>query len=587
MSTTLTLIIVFLMLVVLIREWADSLIVFLVVVTLFLLLGYINLDEAVSGFSNKGVLAIAALYIIASSLEKSLYFKNITRFDTLNETNFNALPFYGSLMALSAFMNNTPLVSLYIPIVRRISLKTGIHIQKLLIPVSYFALFGGVLTLIGTSTNLVVSGLAEDYGFGAFHFFEQTPIAIPAVLFASVYVFMFYRKRLPARNDSDQTQMSKQNEHVVRFVVHQKSPIIDKTVAQAKLRSLKGVYLFSILRQNERIFPVTPDTIIKAEDILVFSGQTQDIDELKQIDSISLETDQMLQTDYFNNDNTLLVEAVMTGTLGSSHESIKDLKFRDHYHAVVLGVIRNGLRIEEKIGDIVLRLGDTLLLLIEKSQLNNFNSHSSFTIINQEDRDEVLDSRHSFLPIGIFILTILVSSVFNVDILYSALFGISLLFLTNTITVEWAISKIDFKTIIMISLSFAIGKAMTNTGVSTWLGQLFMVTVGNAHPLIILAGAYIFTNILTEIITNNAAAVLAVPIVVEIAQLSHLDVKPFLLVVAIAASASFLSPYGYQTNLMVYAAGRYRFRDFIKFGFPVTFIFFIATVLTTYALFFA
>lgn len=574
------------MLILLIKEVYDSLKVFALAVSVFLIAGYISIDEAVVGFSNKGVLAVAVLFVIAGAVENSSYFQEITKFNNLKRENYNPFKLFVTIAGLSAFLNNTPIVSIFIPITKRISSKTGISSSKLLIPVSYLSILGGVLTLIGTSTNLVVSGLMEEMGLRPLGFFELTKISIIPATLGFIYIYFFHKKRLPDNSETLKSSRKQTNEHFVRFVVQASSSIIGKTIKEANLRALTGVYLVEIERNDTRIFPITPEERIEKGDVLLFAGQTDQIDELRNIDNLVLETDQEINSNYFNHDNTIILEAVVTQHIGKPNLSIKELRFRAKYNAVVIGIIRNGERIQGKIGSIQPKLGDILLLISDKSTTGFIEKDPSLTIVSSEDRRIIEHTRKSIYPFVAFSGTVLLALIFNLNILHTALIGVAFMLLTNTIQIKEALEMVEYKTIILIAISFAVGKALTNTGTAAFIAEVLEPFVLGLHPLILMMIAFIITNFFTTIITNNAAAILALPIIYEIAALTSYDIRPFLLITAIAASSAFLSPYGYQTNTMVYGAGGYKFRDFIRFGYPLTIIMMVASTVSAYLWYF-
>ncbi len=586
MQILLTISIISIMLILLIKEVFDPLKVFTLVVTVFLLMGAITLDEAIAGFSNKGVLAVAVLFIIVGSMEQSSYFQEITKFKNISGENFKPTKVFLLITGVSAFLNNTPVVSLFIPIIKRISDKTGISVSKLLIPVSYLAIIGGLLTLIGTSTNLVVSGLMEGKGLEPIGFFELTKISLIPVILGLIYICVFYEKNLPDNSGLLEKSKMQTNEHFIRFVVKDNSSIVSKTIKEAKLRALTGVYLVEIERNGNRISPISPDEYIVAKDILVFAGQTDKIDELKVIDNLVLEDDEKAQTNFFKYDNTMIFEVVLTQFLGNPSQTIKELKFREKYNAVVIGIIRNGKCIDKKIGSIQPKLGDILLLIADKGSKSLIEEESAFTIINKENRNSKTSDKKSFLPFIAFIGTILISLIFGVDILYSAIIGVAFLLLTNTLDIKDALNMIEYKTLILIAISFGIGSAITNTGTANFIATAFLPLLAHLNVIGALFVVFLITLAVTTVLTNNAAAVLVFPIIYEIAQVSNYDIRPFLLLTAIAASCAFLSPYAYQTNTMVYGAGGYKFNDFVKFGTPITIIITISSILMTYFIYF-
>ncbi len=582
MAIVITILTIIVMMVLLVNEVYDPLKVFILAIALFLIAGYISIDEAVSGFSNKGVLAVAILFIIAGAVEKSSLFQDVTSFNGLSDKTFNPLKLFVSIVGLSAFLNNTPIVSIFIPIAKKISVKTGVSVSKLLIPISYLSILGGLLTLIGTSTNLVISGLMEEMGLPVLGFFEITKVSLPVVILGMAYIYFYYKKRLPDNSLILENSIKQTNEHLLRFIVKENSSIINKSIKQAHLRDLSGVYLVEIERNNNKIFPVSPDEKIFAEDILVFAGQTDQIDELKRIDNLILETDEDFNSNYFNHDNTVILEAVLTQYLGKPKLCIKELNFREKYNAVVIGIIRNGSRLQGKLGAIRPMLGDILLLIVDKSMIGHIEQNPAFTIISTENRKQVEYDRKSWYPFIAFIGTILLAVFFNLNILHTAIIGVAFMLLTNTIQIKDALKMIDYKTIILISSSFAIGKAISNTGTAAFIAHMLKPIILVLHPYLLLILVFIITNIFTTIITNNAAAILALPIVYEIVSLTNYNVRPFLLVLAIAASSAFLSPYGYQTNTMVYGAGGYKFGDFVRFGYPLTIIVMLTSTVSAY-----
>jgi di/tricarboxylate transporter len=574
------------MFVLLVREIYDPLKVFVVAITVFLVAGYIDIDEVVSGFSNKGVLAVAVLFIIAGAVENSSYFQEITKFNNLDREGFNPLKLFVMITGLSAFLNNTPIVSIFIPITKRISSKTGISASKLLIPISYLSILGGILTLIGTSTNLIVSGLMEEMGLEPLSFFELTKISLPAAILGIIYIYFFHEKRLPDNSQALEQSRKQTNEHIVRFVVEDQATIIGKTIKEANLRALTGVYLVEVERNGSRIFPITPAEIIRKDDILVFAGQTDQIDELRSIDHLVLETERDINSNYFNHDNTIILEAVVTQYLGKPNHTIKELKFREKYNAVVIGIIRNGERLQGKLGSIKPKLGDILLLIADKSTTGFIEKDPAITIISSERRRIKEHTKASYYPFVSFLGVVLFAIIFNLNILHTALIGVAFMLITNTIQIKETLNMIEYKTIILIASSFAVGKALTNTGTAAFIADTLEPFIGGVHPMLLLMLVFLITNFFTTIITNNAAAILSLPIVYEIASLTPYSIRPFLLVTAISASSAFLSPYGYQTNTMVYGVGGYHFRDFVKFGYPLTVIMMIMSALGAYLWYF-
>ncbi len=542
--------------------------VFLISVSILVIFGILKPEEALSGFSNKQVAIIILLLIVSSAIQKTgivgYYFSKILREkDTYNSFLSKMIV---SVSSMSAFLNNTPIVAMLIPYVSEWSRKKNISPSKLLIPLSYAAILGGTITLIGTSTNLIVNGFAVESGLKAFDIFDFAYVGIPATIFGFIYMLILGKKLLPDREDILKTFLQRKKEYLVETKINKNSKLIGKTVLQANLRNLKGLFLAEIIRQNRRIAPVSPTETLEENDILIFVGDTKAISYLVESDiGLSL-------PDFCNLENgySEIVEVVISYNSSLINKKVRDTDFRGKFDAAILAVHRNGEKLSGKIGEIVLKPGDLLLLLVGKDFWKRAEDTTDFYIISKVRDISNIDLKKGNLVFWGFIFVIILSTLKILPLFSGLLIFLSFLIVTRIFPYSEIKKGIDINLAVIAALSISIGKAMITTGaanlIASYINSLFL-------PLGVLGGiigVYLITNVLTEFITNIAAASIAFPVALSTAQYYGVEPYPFILAVAYGASASFITPIGYQTNLMVYAAGSYKFKDFLKIGLPLS-----------------
>jgi di/tricarboxylate transporter len=578
----LTLIVVAIMFLALVSEIFEPVLIFFIALVILMSFGIIDIQEAVDGFSNPGVMTIAALFVVAGTVQKSPYMFNFLNknFGDSYEGDKSMLKFMIPVTLFSALMNNTPIVSLFIPLVRDWCRKVNISPSKFLIPLSYTSIFGGMLTLIGTSTNLVVSGMMESHGYEPLGMFQITKVSIFLVIAGTFYLIIFGYKILPDNKDTINRVKKNSREYLVRFYVEDSSPIAGKTVEQASLRNLDGLYLVEIKRREKKtIVPVERGELIRGGDILVFTGRIDTLAQLQAIEGLKIHYTSKFDMEDLKNGTAEIIEAVISESFPFLHGTIKETHFSNYYDGAVIAVIRNGDRLKLKIGDIKLQPGDTILLLAKKGFEEKWGDTKDFYLMASHVTENYLIKERAWIPLVSFGVTVVLSAFNIVPILHASFIGISLLFITKTVEPRECLKIIDWPTIIVIAFSFGIGEAMIGSGAASLIAvKLIDITKGmNGYGA--LAIIYIMTNILTELITNNAAAILAFPIALEVSRSLGISHLPFSIAVAIAATSSFSSPYGYQTNLMVYGPGGYRYKDFIKIGLPLNILFMIISVI--------
>lgn len=576
------LVMVILMLTALLLELARPDIIMFSILVIFLITGLLTPKEALQGFSNQGMLTVALLFIVAGSVQKhgiidQMMKKWLAKSKTIRGSMFR---FFLPIPFFSAFLNNTPIVVTFTPILKKWCEERGIAPSKFLIPLSYITILSGTITLMGTSTNLVVHGMLNNYHLKGFSLFQLAVVGIPITIIGLIYLFTLGFKLLPAHIGLREKMVSDSKEYIAEMNVQQDFEFLAQSVQHAGLRELKGLYLIEIIRGDKRISPVKSTTLIQAGDRLIFTGLISTIADLQKIKGLTLETGSDLELEDLKNGEIQLIEAVVSHQSPLLGKSIKQTKFRSKYEAGVLAVHRNNERIKSKIVDIFLRPGDTLLLLAGPDFIRNYQLSSDFYIVSSLAAPDTLheNRKKGWFSIGILLLMILLVAIGLLSMFKAMLLAVFILILTKVITPEEAKKYIQFPVLLLIASAFGIGIAMTKSGLAGWIANV-MLKIGEPMGLLaILFIMYMLTNIFTELITNNAAAVLMLPIGLKIASVLDISYMGFAVIITIAASASFITPIGYQTNLIVFGPGGYKFKDYIKVGTPLSLLVMIVTV---------
>ncbi|MDZ7925446.1 MAG: SLC13 family permease [Marinagarivorans sp.] len=531
--------------------------------------GILTSGEALAGFSNSGVMTVAAMFVVAAGIHSSGGIDLlVNKLLGHPKTERSALArVFAPVVLLSAFLNNTPVVATMIPALLAWSRKIGIAPSKLMIPLSYCAILGGTMTLIGTSTNLVVNGQYQALtGEAGFSLFSISIVGVPVAIAGLTFMWLFFPKWLPDR--SDKNAFGNMREFTLEVAIDPSGPLVGKTVAQAGLRNLERVYLVEIERAGA-IVPAAPsEEKLRANDRLVFAGDTQAISDLLRINGIipSVEAG-VYDAISGNRAERCLVEAVVSPHCAAVGYAIRDAQFHDRYGAIVLAVARNGERVQGNLSNIRLKAGDTLLLESRPAFVHRQKYNKDFLLINDLATSQPRHEK-ALLAWGILALVVLVAGFDVMNMLYASLLGAGLMLASGCCSISQAEKSLDFQVLITIAASFALGVALEKTGVAAFLAQK-VIAFSGGNPLLMLILVYVTVSILTEIITNNAAAVLMLPIALDLAARAGLNNEPFIFGIMMAASASFATPLGYQCNLMVYGPGNYRFTDFLKVGVPM------------------
>lgn len=537
--------------------------------------------EILSGMANEQIAVIVMLLILGDIIKRSSVIDNI-----FNKTFAKAKTYRQFLARMtimvsgfSAFLNNTPLVALMMPFVNDWSKKHNVSASKLLIPLSYAAILGGCSTLIGTSTNLVVNSLVVDQqiipGLEPLNIFDFSFVGVPMIFFGITYLLVFGYKLLPDHKDITETISTNTREFIAEVRVTKKAAFDGKTIEEAKLRNLKGLFLVEILRGDEAIKPVTPQTRLSADDILMFAGNTDTISDFVT----SKEGLQLSQVGMFAKlRHTELVEVVIPHNSTLISKTVKTSSFRGRFNAAIIAIHRNGERISGKIGDVRLRAGDVLLLITGEDFAKNASETNDIYSISKIKEFKKLPTYKSATLIGGTLAAVILSGVGVVSLFIALLVLIILLTVMGIASSKDIAKGIDFNLVLIIALSLALGTAMVKTGVADLISHYTFEMLTPLGIVGVMAGIFILTNLLGSIITNIATVALTFPIVLTLAINLNLNPKPFILLVAFAGAANFITPIGYQTNLMVYGPGRYNFTDFFRIGLPLAVIYMIVAV---------
>ncbi len=540
------------------------------VLCIFVLTGILSPDQALSGFSNPNILIIASLALIVGALQ------NAGGLTFLVNALLGGARSYRSSLAkiifptafLSAFMNNTPIVMVFTPILRKWALQNKLFASKFLMPLCFATILGGVCTLIGTSTNLVVNGVLLENNFKPFGMFEFSNIGIPCAIVGCLYLFFFSGKFLPARRDPlSRALTGEYRDYVLEAVVEPNCPLVGTSIRDAHLRHLSGLYLAKIERGGELIGPVGPDEILRAKDRLIFIGMIHAIKELQEIPNLRIASDAHYTPQ--KDKGGLLVEAVVSHSAAIVNKTVREADFRSLYGAVVIAVHRNSERIESKIGDIVIRAGDTLLLDTTEDFLRDHAESRDFYLASRLEERRVFAPQKALITLLTLIGVVIVGIVNDAYFFHATFAAIPILIFTKCLNVATIKKHMDWELLVFIAVTIGIGKALESSGTAKFIAYYIVQIFQGLGPAGLLAGIYLVTWLLTSVMSNNATAVMMFPVAVSAAQAMGLDPRPFIIALTIASSICFFTPIGYQCNLIVYGAGGYKFSDFVKFGLPL------------------
>ena len=559
----------------------------LVVLGLLLIFGLVTPNESLSGFSNPAVITIGCLFIMSYALQKSHVLEyviiNINKIIDKSQTLGMAVYLFCIGIA-SAVVNNTAIVAIFMPVTIRLADKYNISPSKVLIPLSYAAILGGTLTLVGTSTNLIVNSVLVDsrpeLSLGMLEFAKFGIIKFTIGL---IYIFTIGHRLLPSRvaKSSSITNYSLDG-YLTEFKINENSPLCGKTLLDRKINENYDVIVLDVLRGGEIITSNLRNLVLKQEDVLFVKGSFDNFQRLKEIENLSLLTDVKLTQEELEQEDHILAECLITDNSELIGQTLQEANFRRSFGSFVLAIRREGEVIRRKLAQFILKPFDTLLVYGPQDRINQLASREGFIVLGKVNAS--LDS-HPLWWLSIFtILFAVVMAIFKIiPIVVGVILGVIALLLARVITPNEAYSSIHWQVIIVIAAFLPMGSAMKKTGLDEIIGN----SIGNIVnlfpvdliPYFLLAIIYLITMVLTEIASNVATAIIMTPIALTLATQFGFDPRPFIFAVCYAASASFITPIGYQTNLMVFGPGGYRYSDYIKVGLPLGIILWIISVM--------
>lgn len=534
--------------------------------------GVIGIEDAVGGFANTGMLTVAVLFLVVAGLRETGAVEWIAR-GILGrpQTHRGALArLVFPIAGMSAFLNNTPLVAMFIPVVIDWAKKIRLRPSQLLMPLSFATVLGGLCSLIGTSTNLVVAGLVvAQTDLPPLHMFDPAWIGVPASIIGGIYMVIVGPRLLPARTSTIEAAADPR-EYTMEMLVQPSGPLVGKTIEQAGLRHLGYAYIFQIERNEQVISNVSHTELLHDGDRLIFVGVVEGMKDLQNIRGLLPATDQIFKLNSPRY-NRRMFEVVLSDTSPLINKTVRTGHFRSTYDAAVLAIFRNGERMVQRLGDIELRPGDTLLLEADPDFAARYGQMRDFLLVSMIE--DSTPRRHDRAPYALTILfgMIATASFGLLDMLQAAALAACLMVIFRCCTVTQARLSVNGPVLVIIACALGFERALDHSGAAQMTAD-FMMGIAGENPWSVLIAVYLVTILMTEVITNNAAVALMFPIGIATAESLGVNPMPFIICIMMGGSAAFATPIGYQTNLMVYGPGGYKFTDFTKFGLPLNFI---------------
>ena len=558
----------------------------LLILSILLIGQFLTIEEAISGFSNPAVITIGLLFILSYALQKTRILEYlIIRINKLVSRSKNlGLGVYLLTIAIaSALMNNTAIVAVFMPVTIRLAHQYKVSPSKLLIPLSYAAIMGGTLTLVGTSTNLLVNAIYVDNGGVSLGMFEFAQYGWIPLTIGLVYVIWIAPLILPSRTiTSSLTKSYHMAGYLTEMKISNDSPLIGKTCRDRNINQNYDVMVLDIQREGYLISTKVGEKVIQAGDILFVKGSVESFLRMKEVEKISLLTDEKLTQKELEQEDNVLMECMLTDKSDIVGKTLMQSNFRKRFRTFILAIRRDGLIIRKKIAHVILHTYDTLLIYGGRKEIDKLASRGDFILLGEVQAD-LVKSRFWWVSILAIITTIILAAFGILPILKGAIISAVILLLLRIISPNEAYQSIHWQVIVLIAALIPLGIAIESTGTAAFIGQLISETVSDfspsKQPYILLGLIYLITMILTEVSSNTATAIIMAPIVMAVTNQMGIDARPFIFAVCFAASASFVTPVGYQTNLMVYGPGGYKFSDFIKVGLPLSIIFWLLAIL--------
>jgi di/tricarboxylate transporter len=571
-----------------IAEWLPVDITAICVAVVLILLGLVTPEEGIAGFGNSATITVMAMFILSAGISRTGVIQVFR--DLLLKWGGKSITRQIFVMGIlvgpiSAFINNTAVVAIFLPIVEEWCKKREISPSKLLMPLSFVTILGGMITVIGTSTNVLASGIAKDLGYGEFGLFQFTALGIITFLFGLAYLTLIAPRLLPNRKSTTSDLVSEGyglEDYVTEVIVSPNSKLIGKTFRSAQLQRDSQVDVLEIIREEERLPQPVTSRVIRAEDILLVRGKTEDMLKIRTEQGLDLLADvkfnqKNLETE-LNSAEEGVAEVLILSNSRLIGATLKDLRFRQRYNLTVLALRRGEELIRERLGRVSLKFGDLLLVQGDKQSLLGLQTTRELLVMEQKEPEELRRNK-AWIAVGIILAVILAAAFDLLPILVSALVGVVLMIITGVLKPGEVYGAVRWDVIFLLAGLIPLGTAMENSGATQWLADNLMALGGNFSGYWVLLFFFVITSLLTEILSNNATVVLLIPIAAKVAEALHLNPIALMFAVTFAASNSFMTPIGYQTNTMVYSPGGYKFWDFFRVGAPLNLLMAIITPL--------
>ncbi|MFC1565894.1 SLC13 family permease [Candidatus Neomarinimicrobiota bacterium] len=559
----------------------------LIILGILLITGMLSIDDGLSGFSNPAVITIACLFIISFTIQK----EGILEYVILNVTKLieksrviGFIVYLLSISIASAIMNNTAIVAIFIPVTIRLANRFKISPSKVLIPLSYAAILGGTLTLIGTSTNLLVNSIfVEKGGYTSIGMFEFTRFGMIYLAIGMIYIFTVIPHLIPSRiAESSLTKNYDLGAYLTEIKITDDSPLVGNTCLSRSINKNYDVTVLNILREGKLITTNIRNQKIQKDDTLFVRGSLDGFLRMKELERVTLLTDEKLTEKELEQEENILVEGILTDRSRLIGRSSKSINFRRRYGAFILAIRREGTILRDKIANLTLKAHDTLLIYGPMDSIQNLAKSIDFILIGEV---HVSLNKHRFwwMSIAVLFIAVLLAAFGIIPIVKGVLIGVVILLAFGVIEPADAYRAISWQVIILLAALIPLGHVIRSSGTATWIGEslfnFMAIFPSDYQPFVMVSLIYLITTILTEVSSNAATAILMTPIALVVSAKLGLDPRPFIFSICFAASASFITPIGYQTNLMVYGPGGYKFTDYIRTGMPLAIILWIVATI--------
>ena len=551
------------------------------ILAVVLVLGYISPEEAISGFANPAVITIALLFVLSHALQKSGILEYmVIRLNKLTERSrfLGLFVFLISVALASAFVNNTAIVAIFIPLTIRLAQKYNLSPSKLLMPLSYIAIIGGTLTLVGTSTNLLVNSIYVNSISSAppLGMFEFAKFGLVMLVIGMAYLLIAVPFLIPSRTvTSSLTKSYHMGGYLTELKVSADSPLVGRTCKERAVNKNYDITVLDILRNGKLISKNIRDTFIHPEDILFVRGSLENFLRMKEVEKVTMLTDEKLTQDELIHDDNTLVECLITNKTDLVGKSLMEINFRRRFGSFILAIRREGEILRKKIAHVVLQAFDTLLIYGPIEKIKELSDSGDFIVLGEIEAT-LQKHKYWWVSVAVIFCAVILAALGIVPILKGALIGAIFLLVIKVITANEAYQSINWQVIVLISALIPLGIVIQKSGTAFWIATV-LNDIANAfnplvRPTVMLSLVYLVTIILTEMTSNAATAIIMTPIAISAAQQMGLDPRTFVFAVCFAASASFITPIGYQTNLMVYGPGGYKFTDYVRVGLPLAIV---------------